>query len=510
MKRALLLAALLLASACSQVDPAEQFAAARMAFAAEDYVAARTSVVAALDADGAGSEGTGREMLLLLARTQLKLADGDGAQATLVRLEEAGVRSAEIVRMKAEAAILRGQPDAALTLLGQDDDPEAWRVRAAAHSAKDDATAALEALRRGLVKGGRSYGLVRYYAAFLLAAEDYPRAASAIDTLRQLGPKRLDTLMMAGELATQLGRMDEAKRAYSAAAEAYPVRIEPLTALATLAEMQGQLDTAIALVERAAKIVPGNPDVLALRVQFASEQGDWETVRKTLVHDEATLDPRSPNGMSYAEALLRLGHPEQARALFARAHSLSPNNPFTRLMLAEAQLATGDAAAALRTVRVLSDSVLAGERELDLAVRAAQKAGDPAAAGLLARLKAPQLAQLQKLAAEGEAALSRKDWTGALSAYRQISGHENDSEVLRRMADASAKAGQADAAIAYADKALSLAPRNADMLHTAGLVRLEAGRDREEMLRLIQQASQLDPANRLFRANLARANAAAG
>ena len=505
MKRALLLAALLMASACSKVDPAEQFAAAQKAFSAENYDAARTSVMAALDAESAN-----RDMLLLLARTQLKLADGDGAQATLVRLEEAGVRSKEIVRMKAEAAILRGQPDTALTLLGQDADPEAWRVRAAAHTALDDAKSALEALRRGLVKGGRNYALVRDYAAFLLAAEDYPGASSAIATLRQLGPKRLDTLMMTGELATQLGRMDEAKRVYSLAAEAYPVRIEPLTALATLAEMQGQLDSAIALVERAAKIVPGNPDVLALRVQFASEKGDWETVRKSLVHVESTLDPRSPNGMSYAEALLRLGHPEQARALFARAHSLSPNNPFIRLMLAEAQLATGDAAAALRTVRVLSDSVLAGERELDLAVRAAQKAGDPAAAGLLARLKAPQLAQLQKLAAEGEAALSRKDWTGALAAYRRIPGHENDAEVLRRMADASAKAGQADAAIAYADKALSLAPRNADMLHTAGLVRLEAGRDREEMLRLIRQASQIDPANRLFRANLARAAAAAG
>ena len=59
---------------------------------AEDYAAARTSVLAALD-----EEGTNRDMLLLLARTQLRLADGDGAQATLVRLEEAGLRSAEIV-----------------------------------------------------------------------------------------------------------------------------------------------------------------------------------------------------------------------------------------------------------------------------------------------------------------------------------------------------------------------------------------------------------------------------
>jgi len=137
--------------------------------------------------------------------------------------------------------------------------------------------------------------------------------------------------------------------------------------------------------------------------------------------------------------------------------------------LPQALFATGDAATALRTVRVLSDSVLAGERELDLAARAAQKACDPAAA---ARLKAPQLAQLRKLAAQGEATLSRKDCTGAFCVYRQVPGHESDAKVLRRMVDASANAAQADAAIAYADKALALAPRNAEMLYIAGLVRL--------------------------------------
>lgn len=139
MKRALLLAALLATSAFSQGVQAEQFAAARKAFSAEDYVAARSRVVAALDAAG--------------------------AHPTLVQLEEAGVRSADIVRLKAEAAILRGQPDAALTLLGQDDDPEAWQVQAAAYGAPDGSTAAitaaLDALRRGLVNGGLSYALTR-------------------------------------------------------------------------------------------------------------------------------------------------------------------------------------------------------------------------------------------------------------------------------------------------------------------------------------------------------------
>lgn len=509
MKRALVLAAALLASACSHADPAEQFAAARKAFGAENYAAARASVLAALDA-GSSADRSNREMLLLLARTQLRLADGDGAQATLVRLEEAGVRSAEITRMKAEAAILRSQPQAALTVLGQDNDPEAWRLRAAAHTALEDAPAAFAALKRGLVTGGRSYPLVRDYAMFLMAAEDYTGAGAAVVTLRQLGPGRLDTLMLSGELATRFGKLDDAKRAYSTAADAYPARVEPLTALATLADMQGQVDAAIALVDRADKIVPGNAEVAALRVQLASEKGDWETVRKTLSHDEATLDPRSANGLTYAEALLRLGHPEQARAMFAKALLLSPQNPYARLMLAEAQLATGDAVNALRTVAPLSDSVLAGPRELDLASRAAQAAGDPSAPALGARLRAPQLKSSQKLAAAGQAAITRQDWNAALAAYRQIPGYENDGEVLRRLAAAAARAGQAEAAIGYADRALSLAPRNADMLHMAGLVRLETGRDRDQMLRLMKQASELDPANRLFRADLARAGTAGG
>lgn len=505
MKRSALLLALLLVTACSRADPAAQFSAAQKAFAAEDYAASRAQVMGALDADGSN-----REMLLLLARTQLKLGDGDGAQATLTRLEEGGFTGPELARMKAEAAIQRGQPQAALTLLGRDGGAEAWRLRAAAHNALDDGAAALADLRRGLAGDPRDFALVHDYARFLIAAQDYPAAGKAVDTLRQLGPRRLDTLMTAGMLAARTGQLDAAKRSYSEAADAFPARVEPLTALASLADMQGQVDAAQAIVARAAKIAPAHPEVVELTVALASVQGDWETVRKTLVGQETTLDPRSANGLSYAEALLRLGHPEQARALFAKALLLSPQNPYSRIMLAEAQLAVGDARTALRTVQPLADSALAGERELDLAVRAAKAANDPAAGALLARLQSGAFKASQQLIGAGQAALTRQDWQAALAAYGQLPGHENDPEVLRRMALAASRAGQADAAIGYADRALEISPRNADMMHMAALVRLDAGRDRDLMLRLMKQASELDPANRVYRADLARAVATAG
>lgn len=506
MKRAALLAALLLVSACSRADPALQFNAAQQAFAAEDYATARQQVLAALD-DG---DDSNRDMLLLYARTQLKLGDGDGAQATLTHLEEGGFTGAELVRLKAEAAILRGQPQTALTMLGRDGSAEAWRLRAAAHSALEDSPAALDALHRGLAVDGRNYSLLHDYARFLIAAQDYPAAIRAIETMHQIGPRRLDTLMLQGTLAAQQGQLDAATRSYEVAASTFPARVEPLTALASLAEMRGNIDGAQAILARAARIAPNHPEVIDLTVLLASEAGDWETVRRMLVGQEATLDPRSPNGLSYAEALLNLGHPEQARAIFAQALLLSPQNPYARIMLAEAQLAVGDAVTALRTVKPLSESVLAGPRELELAVRAARSARDPSADALAARLKSPALKVNEKLAGVGQAALSRQDWSAALSAFQQIPGHENDAEVLRRMAFAALRAGHADQALGFADRALDLAPRNADMMHMAALVRLEGGRDRDQTLRLMKQAAQLDPGNRVFRADLARAAAAAG
>lgn len=493
----------LLLSACGG-NPADRAAAAQKAFAAEDYAGARSNALAALEADG-----TNKDLLRLLARAQLQLGDGDGAQAVLVRLQQAGGGGAEVTRMLAEAALLRGQDRQVFTLLGNDASPHAWRLRAAAHIAGAEPAEALDAFRKGMA-AGEDFALARDYARFLMEAQDHAGAAQAIAVMRKLGPDRLDTAMLDGDLALRQGRQDDAAALWNAAAARFPARVEPLLALATLADMRGKVDEAAALVGRAQAIAEKDPRVAAMAVQIAAEKGEWDKVRSALAPRESTLDPRSFEGLAYAEALLRLDHPEQARALFAKALSLSPQNPYARLMLAEAQLATGDGQSAFRTVRPLADSVLAGERELDLAVRAATAARDPALPALQARLHSPQLPELQRQAGAAQAALARHDWTGALAAYGAMPGHDNDAEVLKRMAFASTSAGRHAEAIALADRALLIAPRNPDMLHIAGLARLNAGQDRATAARLMQQAVELDPANRLLRADLARALAPPG
>lgn len=486
-------------------NPAAHAAKARSAFAAQDFVTARMEALSALDS-GKLPAADSQALLRLLARAQLQMGDGDGAQATLVRLEDAGGGGAAVNRMKAEAALLRGLPRQALSLLGQDGDADAWRLRAAAQQALGDNAQALAAFRQGMAAGD-NVQLARDYARFLITAEDFAGADQVLSVMQRLDPKGLDTAMVEGALRVRQGQLDAAAAAYDRAIAAYPRRIEPLIERANLADMQSQLDRAIGLIGKAARLAPGDSRVLDLQVQFASEKGDWEKVRQLLAPHEVDLDPRTPNGLTYAEALLRLGHPEQARVIFARALLLSPQNPYSRMMLAEAQLATGDPGTALRTIRPLSDSLLAGQRELDLALRAARAAGDPSADTLAARLRSGQWQQDQRLAADGQAALGRRDWAAAITAYTTLLGNGSDPEVLKRLAVACTSAGRHQDAIAYADRALALAPRDPDMLHIAGLARLNAGQDMAAAQHLLQRAVDADPANRLFRADLARAQA---
>jgi len=247
----------------------------------------------------------------------------------------------------------------------------------------------------------------------------------------------------------------------------------------------------------------GTPS-LSLNVQLARNKGEWEKVRAILAPREASLDLRGPDGLAFADALRHLGHVEQARAILQKALSLSPRNPSVRMMLAQCDLDLGDGAHALQVVRPLADSVLAGKPELDLAIRAADMTHDPALAGYSARRQSPQLAVINAGVAQATEAMKRRDWAAGLAAYRSIPGSENDAEVLRLMALAQSRLGQGDAAIAYADRALALDSTNPDMLYMAGVVRLNAGRDRDEARSLLRQALERDPANRLYRADYAR------
>lgn len=497
-----LAASLLLLSACGAApDPDALLSHAREAYAAESDQAARVDLLQVLKL-----RPEDRAALVLLAQVQVRLGDGEGAVATLERLGAAGQGAPDLVRLRAEAELLRGQADRALALIVQDRSAAAWRIRAGAALAKQDEAGALTAYAAGEA-AGYDMRLLIDHARLLMQGEEYPAATRLVAQLKQRDAKALSVQLLEGDLLAAQDRGDEARKVFAAAARQAPDRVEPLLGQAALADAAGQDDEVERLVRAAEAIAPDDARVREWVVQVAQLTGDWKTVRERLAPFEASLDPGSAQGLAYAEALLNLGQPEQARALFRRALSASPQNPYSRLMLAEAQLATGDARAALDTVRPLAQATMAGERELDLAMRAARAAGSPEAASFAQRRTGA--AETQRLLKQGERAAVKGDWAAAVTAYSALRDRGDDAEVLRRLAIAASKSGQPDLALTSADRALALGPTNPDMQFAAGLVRLETGRDAAKGLVLIEGALAADPHNTVFKATLARAKAAA-
>lgn len=497
-----LMGAILLAG-CGN-NPEELLARAEKGIAAQDFNAARIDLTSALREDPGN-----KAMLALLADVQIRLGDGDGARTTLEKLARAGGAGSLFNRLSAEAELLAGQPERAIELLGDDASVDAWRIRAAIMIAQDAPDKAIAAFENGLRAGG-NIRLIDSYARFKLASGDYAGASGLADRLKAKAPQGFETLNLLGDVAFNSGNMTGAAAFWHEATSRYPSRHEPFMALANLASQEGKPGEALKLIEKAGLISPGNREIKSLRIQFLSEKGDWSKIRDLLQKDEAALAPGSADGLTYAEALLRLGHAEQARSFFSRALLLNPQNRYARMMLGESQLATGDAAGAWITLKPLTAGVLAMGREIEMAERAARESGSDEAASLRLRLKSKNLRQAEIWSGKGQAALGRRDWPTAIAAYRSLAALGDDPQVLKRLAFALSQAGQHSEAIGVVDKARSLLPGDADMAYTAGLVRLNGSSDIETAIELLTRAAESDPGNSAYRNELARAKALAG
>lgn len=477
---------------------------ARADFAAQNYQAARTSLFAALE-----QEPGNRETLALLARTQIALGDADAAERAIGRLETAGEKGARLKRLKAGLALLRGRASEAITLIVNDFDTEAWRLRAEAYLALGNDKAAADAFARGM-QAGDDLPLAVAYARFALAGGDLSRVDHILSKMQTFATNSYNTLVLAGDLASARGQTDRAIAAYRRTIAAYPNKVPPMLALANAYDEQGKADEAMAVLEKARKVAPGDPALEDLRIQLLAEKGEWETIRLGLQGRDGDLDPVSGVGLTYAEALLRLGYAEQARVLFSRAVLLDPGNAYARTMLGESELATHDPRGAWATLKPLAASTLARPELLALAERAARALGDPQADVLKARLDPARLKATMALVDKGQSALARQDWAGALAAYRELLRRGEDREVLGNLVWASARSGEAKAALAYADRALALEPDDPDYLHAAARVRLELRSDLTGACRLLEAAASADPGNAEIARDLAKAKAAAG
>ena len=505
MKRCLVLPALLLLSACAD-SPADLLAKAEAAYAAKDFTVARIHATQALRDDPQN-----RQLLLIQARSLLALGDGEGAQSAINRLSGGKPPSGDLALLAAEAALLRRAPDAVLAALEGNGTAEAKRLKAMAWLQKQDTTKAREALERAVAAGGSAAVFADF--ARLELIEDRPDAALDLLTrAEKADPGLLAVLLVGGEIHARRGDPARALGYFDRAVKGWPGNLAAQTGRAAVLGELGRLDELEAALKPLEASMANNPDIRFLKARLALARKDWEGVRAVVQPEESRLQVQDPLRLVYAEALLRLGQAELAIAQAGPIARAQRSNRHAAAILAEAQLAAGDAKGALATFRPIGASPEARAEERALLARIARAAGDPAATELAARATQPAAQALAADLAEADAAIRSGAWARAVTAYERILAVTDGRNVLvvNNMAYAQSMLGNHTKALDFAERARKLAPGNASVLDTGGMVRLRAGRDLDEALRLLRLAAQKDPANPAIRARLAEAERRAG
>ncbi|MFN3456058.1 MAG: tetratricopeptide repeat protein [Novosphingobium sp.] len=495
MKKLAFLTLPLLLAACTD-SPQERADRARKAFDAHDYRAAQVDLAAALEANPQDPA-----LLELHARNALAMGDGIAAEASLTKLPE-GKRPADFALLVGEANLLRGMADEALTMLGTESSASAQRLRALAFLAKEDREGAAKAFAAGAA-GKPDARLLSDYARFMLMGGDVKQARALADRAKAADPGMIDTLLADAEVATAEGRLAQALAGYEAAVDAYPGN---LAALAGKAAVLGDLGRTADMegVLKALAEVKGGGQVAYLQARAAAARSDWQTVRSVLQANEASLVGKDEATVLYAQALVQLKQPEQARAKLQPLLTRNPGSATLRRELAKAQLAADDPRGAVETMRPFAEVQTADAEDLRLLAKAAEASGDPDAAKLAEKAKFPSAQAMAATLAQADTAMKQSNWGNAIAAYERLLAVTDGKNplVLNNMAYAQGMVGNKTKALEFAERAYKVAPASASVMDTLGWLLVETGKDRSRGLSLLRDAASKAPGNQTIAGHL--------
>jgi tetratricopeptide (TPR) repeat protein len=498
MNKLICLTLALLLAACGD-GPEARLARAEKAYAAHDYRAAQVDLAAALQ-----DEPNNAKALELAARTQLAQGDGVAAQAALDKLAAKGRPPADFALLSGEAALLRGKARAALDAVEGVQSAEGLRIRALAQLMDGQVPAASASFASGEKAPGDKSRLLADYAKFELGRGDRAAAARLAARALAAGPGTLDPLLASAQIAVASGDLARGLALYDKAARAYPGNLAALTGKASTLGDLGRAKETTALLTQLGDTAGGSPAVAYLQAREAAGRKDWRKVRGILQPLEAELAGRDDAMLLYAQAQLRLGQAEQARARLEPLHRRAPGHALTATLLAETQLAGDDPRAAMETLAPMASKPEAAHEILALMAKAARAAGDPSAERFALRARFPTPEELGSELAKGDTALKQRNWQAAAAAYERILAATDgrNALVLNNLAYAQGQLGNGDKALGLALRALKLAPDNPSVMDTAGWLLVETGGDRNRALDLLRAAAKKAPGNATIRAHL--------
>ncbi|MCD2314607.1 tetratricopeptide repeat protein [Sphingomonas sp. IC-11] len=397
---ALVLAAIVLvARRASRPDPDEALRASFAALKRGNYSAARNHALVAADGPDAGRGNA------VLGRVYLLLGDGAAAEGALNRAVAAGMPRARLHQLLADAYLLQGNADRALSEAAHASGryaAYAARVRARAMATKGDVPGATALLNTILSRSPNDASAWADLGRIRMAAGDVAAADLAARRAVALAPASLDAIVLSGEVVRSRYGLTAALPWFGRALELDAYYLPALIQYAATAGDAGQYTGMLQATRRALAARPNHPQALYLQAVMAARAGNRDLARALLgrMGDAGLAMPGVVllTGMiAYAD-----GAYEQAVVSFREIVGRQPMNLVARRLLGASLLRSGDARGALDVLRPIAVRADADSYTLALVGRAFEATGERDwAARFLDRAARPALADPELFASDG-------------------------------------------------------------------------------------------------------------
>jgi tetratricopeptide (TPR) repeat protein len=316
------------------------------------------------------------------------------------------------------------------------------------------------------------------------------KGATSIVTDEPTSTATAPAYLLIGQIQASRDRPEEAIAAYKEAIkrESQPVAAD--AALATLSLRTGAYDQAATYSQQALAIMPGNPGLRVLQVRVLLAQGKTAQAKDEIASLQKAY-PNSPIVINLLAGQQLTGQQmEAARASYAKAAALAPNNLEALAGLVRIDLATGRNQEALARVEAgLKGGKPTGEF-LMLAGRTYAAAGNlPKAEEMLRRAIEAQPARLEAYGMLGSLYVAEHRLADAEDQFRRVTTENPRSEaagtMLGMILEAEKKVPDAEKqykAVLAADGQAAVAANNLAWIYVSG------NRNLDEALQLAQTA----------------------
>jgi len=209
----------------------------------------------------------------------------------------------------------------------------AWLGFGAASGRDDVSRQPLPQLEAAARRGNADPRVYRELADRYLQRRNHQDALAVLDRAAQLDPYNAENPNLRGMVLAELGRSDEATKAFREAASLDPKSAAPHLNLGRLALRDGSLYLASQEFATAKALAPSDPEPAIMLAQALKERG-YSISAKAAAREAIALAPDHPEahavlGMIYAD----FGQPKEAREALQKAIDLGDDRPQTRAYL---------------------------------------------------------------------------------------------------------------------------------------------------------------------------------